>query len=110
RHHRAALPWRFRSHEKLDAAQRSIAIDEVDALQPDLESVADLGEMVRCPGGVERLLVGSAFDIMQRSPGHVAPLLVVALVDPRRLQHVVATTFRALAISGLALQPVDTDL
>src|SRR5688500_8662632 len=78
------------SHEKLDAAERGIAVDEVNALQSDFQGTVDRREMVRHPGDVKRLLVGAALDVVHRCPGDVVPFLVVALVDLRRLKHVMA--------------------
>src|SRR5262249_31635038 len=92
------------SHKKLDAAQCSIAIDEIDALEPDLDRIVDHGQVMRRPRRIERLLVGAAFDIVQRRPGDVALLAVVALVDLRQLQHVMAAALRTLAVGRPALQ------
>src|SRR5690242_5667346 len=37
------------SHEKLDIAERRVEIDEIDALELDLEAIADLDKIVRRP-------------------------------------------------------------
>src|ERR1700731_3671795 len=87
-----------RSEEKLDAAEGGIAIDEIDAFEADLDGALDHGQVMRGPGGKERLLVGAHLDVVHRRPGHVERLLVVPLVDLRRLQDMMTAAPGLLAV------------
>src|SRR2546423_15110708 len=75
------------SHKELDVAEGSIAIDQVDTLELDLELAVLDAQVMRDPCRIERLLVQASLDIMYRGPGDVAIGGGVARIDLRRLQH-----------------------
>src|SRR5438132_13093141 len=97
------------SHKELDVAEGSIAIDQVDALDLDLQLAVLDAQMMRDPGRIERLLVQASLDIMYRGPGAVAVGRGIARIDLRRLQHVMAAALRLLAVGSRALEPLDPD-
>src|SRR6478735_5977308 len=79
------------SHEQLDVAECGIAIDDVDPLQLDLERAVDHDQRVRGPGRVKVLLVEPRLDIVHRRPGDIFVCRLVAAVDLRCLQYMMAT-------------------
>src|SRR4051812_23387958 len=99
----------MRSHEKLDVTESRVAIDDVDALQLDLQLTFHGCQRVGSPGRVDLLLVVTRFDIVHGCPSDVFVINVVTLVDLRRLQKMTATAPWLLRESTVALETLDAD-
>src|SRR5581483_9246025 len=64
---------------------------------------------MRRPGRVELLVVIARLDVVHRRPGDVFVCRLVALVDLRRLQHMMAATLRLLREGAVSFEALDTN-
>ncbi len=88
----------------MDVAERRVAVDEVDALQADLELPAVDGERVLRPPGIELLFVEPRLHVVEGRIGLVHVAGRIARVDGGHLQHVVAAALRLLREGAVALE------
>src|ERR1700722_10730374 len=96
---------RGRSEEELDRGQRRVAIEDVDALQPDLERAVDEREMMEDRADIDELLVATGLGVVELGARHIFVARGVDALDLRPLQQMVTAAFRPLREGGRRLQP-----
>src|SRR5579871_4039451 len=60
------------SHEQLDVAERGVEVDQVDALEDDLQRTVREPQLVARPAGVHRPFVAARLRVVEWSPGAIA--------------------------------------
>src|SRR6185369_4807002 len=98
------------SHEELDVAKRRVEIDEIDALELDLEAITDLDDVMRRPPRVALQHVAARLGVDVGSPRLEHAGRGVAQDDPRGLEQMMAAALRLLAEGALAGQALDPHL